>query len=447
MFFSVAGFYHPYYLVMLAPAVAALSGIAVVTLWRDYRRGGWRAWLLPLAIACVAAVQVYLLQPYADWSRWLDPLIIALSAVAIAVLAALQLKWRAAIGVALGASLLALAAIVAAPTTWAAYTTQHGAGGAMPTAGPSAQRGFGGSGRSGGFGGQGALPGGERGTAALGGFGGLGGSDQPGATGSSGQPGGFGGAGQPGAAGGTGQPGSTGASGQPGGFGGSGQPGSTGGSAQPGGQGGSGQPSGNGGTSQPGGFGGQGGPGGGNQIDQQLLSYLEKNQGSTKYLVAVTSSQTADPIIISTGKPVMALGGFSGNDDILTVSQLAQLVKNGTVRYFLLDGGNQGQGFAPSAGMLKELSAGTKARVEEGLREFRGGAQGGPMGGGTSEALTSWVSTNCAVVSSTAYSPTTGSSSSARAGGTQLYDCASKPAAQHTATPPSTISGAAAPRS
>ena len=86
-----------------------------------------------------------------------------------------------------------------------------------------------------------------------------------------------------------------------------------------------------------------------------MLSYLEKNQGSTKYLVAVTSSQTADPIIISTGKPVMALGGFSGNDDILTVSQLAQLVKNGTVRYFLLDGGNQGQVFAPSADMLDEI--------------------------------------------------------------------------------------------
>ena len=37
-FFSVAGFFHSYYLVTLAPPVAALAAIAISTLWQDYRQ-------------------------------------------------------------------------------------------------------------------------------------------------------------------------------------------------------------------------------------------------------------------------------------------------------------------------------------------------------------------------------------------------------------------------
>ena len=45
-FFSVAEFFHPYYTVMLAPAIAALAAIGVATLWRAYRTRGWRGWLV-----------------------------------------------------------------------------------------------------------------------------------------------------------------------------------------------------------------------------------------------------------------------------------------------------------------------------------------------------------------------------------------------------------------
>ena len=69
-----------------------------------------------------------------------------------------------------------------------------------------------------------------------------------------------------------------------------------------------------------------------------LIRYLEANQGNAKFLVAVPSSQgIADTIIIETNKPVMSLGGFSGSDPILTTNQLASLVANGTVRFFLLN--------------------------------------------------------------------------------------------------------------
>src|SRR3989440_554213 len=40
IFFSVATFFHQYYFTVMAPAIAALFGIGVVTMWQDFRRGG-----------------------------------------------------------------------------------------------------------------------------------------------------------------------------------------------------------------------------------------------------------------------------------------------------------------------------------------------------------------------------------------------------------------------
>ena len=47
IFFSVAGFFHQYYMTEMAPAIAALFGIGLVVMWQDYRR--W--WLERLAPA------------------------------------------------------------------------------------------------------------------------------------------------------------------------------------------------------------------------------------------------------------------------------------------------------------------------------------------------------------------------------------------------------------
>ncbi|WKV10266.1 glycosyltransferase family 39 protein [Thermoanaerobacterium sp. CMT5567-10] len=78
--------------------------------------------------------------------------------------------------------------------------------------------------------------------------------------------------------------------------------------------------------------------------DSKLISFLEKNKGSAKYLLVVSSSQSAgaDSIIIKTGEPVMALGGFSGSDNILTLSQFKELVKKGEVRYVMTGGMDRG---------------------------------------------------------------------------------------------------------
>jgi 4-amino-4-deoxy-L-arabinose transferase-like glycosyltransferase len=89
-------------------------------------------------------------------------------------------------------------------------------------------------------------------------------------------------------------------------------------------------------------------------VDSALISYLEAHQGSAIYLVAVASSNQADAIILATNRPVMALGGFSGSDPILTTSQLATLVKGGVVKYFLLGAGGPGGGQSSLTGWVTQ---------------------------------------------------------------------------------------------
>jgi 4-amino-4-deoxy-L-arabinose transferase-like glycosyltransferase len=43
IYFSfTTGLFHPYYLTMIAPPIAALAGIGVVTMWQFYKDGGWK---------------------------------------------------------------------------------------------------------------------------------------------------------------------------------------------------------------------------------------------------------------------------------------------------------------------------------------------------------------------------------------------------------------------
>lgn len=75
VFFSVASFFHEYYLTIMAPAIAALFGIGVVVLWNDYRRGGWSGWLLPIALVVTAVEQIYIISSNPAWGTWLIPVI------------------------------------------------------------------------------------------------------------------------------------------------------------------------------------------------------------------------------------------------------------------------------------------------------------------------------------------------------------------------------------
>lgn len=72
------------------------------------------------------------------------------------------------------------------------------------------------------------------------------------------------------------------------------------------------------------------------QTDPRLIAYLEAHAHNAAFLVATSAVQTAIPIMWATGEPVMALGGYSGYDPILTPARLAAAVQSGRVRLFLL---------------------------------------------------------------------------------------------------------------
>jgi 4-amino-4-deoxy-L-arabinose transferase-like glycosyltransferase len=76
--------------------------------------------------------------------------------------------------------------------------------------------------------------------------------------------------------------------------------------------------------------------GGSDSRADPLLDYLQANQGDAKYLVAVTKATDASPIILNTNEPVISLGGFGGDDPVLSNERLAGLISEGAVRFFLV---------------------------------------------------------------------------------------------------------------
>jgi hypothetical protein len=76
--------------------------------------------------------------------------------------------------------------------------------------------------------------------------------------------------------------------------------------------------------------------------DPKLIAFLEHHHDRADYLLATVNARQAAPIIIATGNPVMALGGFSGGDPILTVDDFARLVAEHRVRFALIGDGSEG---------------------------------------------------------------------------------------------------------
>jgi 4-amino-4-deoxy-L-arabinose transferase-like glycosyltransferase len=353
-FFSVAEFFHAYYLSIIAPAIAAMSGVAIVTLWHDFRSNGWRSWLLPFALVLTAALQVHLLSGYSDYG-WITPVVLIVTIASAALFLFLRIarlplaqSWAKQINTlaakipahaTMVALLLSTVALLIAPAAWTIATINKGGNQMLPTAGPT-QNLFGG----------------------LSVFGNTGGNRT------------------------------------------------------------SNNRSGNNITRNTlgGAFGGQ------SQANDGLIKYLEENKGNAKWIVATTSAQNAESLIISSNEAVMALGGFSGNDPILTTDKLAQLVKNGQIRFFLLQSGFGRQGgFSPD--QIDELPP----QFQDVIDEFGGRSPGGAGGFGgfsTTSALTQWVTSNCKAVPQSAWESTggqAGGNSGFLSGAQQLYDCGS----------------------
>jgi 4-amino-4-deoxy-L-arabinose transferase-like glycosyltransferase len=67
------GIMHPYYFVMLAPPLAALTGIGGGVFLESARRRHWSRLLFLAGVWLTAAWQVYLLEDYLPWKKWLVP--------------------------------------------------------------------------------------------------------------------------------------------------------------------------------------------------------------------------------------------------------------------------------------------------------------------------------------------------------------------------------------
>ena len=71
---------------------------------------------------------------------------------------------------------------------------------------------------------------------------------------------------------------------------------------------------------------------------QKLATYLIANRAAANFLVAVPNANVAAPLIISTGQPVMAIGGYLGDDPILTPADLERLASGRKLRFVMLGG-------------------------------------------------------------------------------------------------------------
>lgn len=282
-YFSIAGFFHRYYLSMLAPGLAMLAGIAVVEMWKAYLQQGWKWFLLPVSLIASAAVQALILSRYSDW-KGLGMVVCVICLISAAALIVIRLLKRDNLGKTIKVILAAgVAALLIAPAIWSYTPIMYGSQTQLPVAGPELKKG----------GGQfdGAIFANLR-------------NDN-------------------------------------------------------------------------------------NTRSSELVKFLLSKKQNEKFLVAVSDAGTAESIIIETGEAVMAVGGFSGSDNILTVQRLEQMVKNGELRYFQIGGRGMGQnseitnwvmehGKAVTIGSSSSSTASTDTSINNGFGHF-----GDMMGMGT----------------------------------------------------------------
>ena len=322
-----AGSIHSYYVVTLAPPLAAVSGAGTVALWRAFRAEGRLAWALPITIALTGAWAVSIASGVSGRPSWLIPVLAAACAMVLIALAFIRFRPETSGRVLTAALALGVLVVGLGPIAWdsTVITAGDDRSLAMGTVGPA-------SGAAGAFGGGGGFGGGSgfRGGGGLrgggGGFGGGGGSR-------------FGG-GAPGAA-------AAGAAG--GGGGAAGMWVNDGGLA----------------TQQ-----------------SNLLDYAQTHSGGAAFVLTVTSWSQATPYILRAGADILSLGGFSGAAPTPTLAQFQQYVADGQVRYVYLPTTGSGGGSSGQAGT-------TASQIEAWVPAHCSAVPAADYGGGTTSTTSS----------------------------------------------------------
>ena len=230
VFSMTSGVIHPYYVVVMAPAVAALVGISLPFLWGAYTRRKPYAWLLPVLVG-VTAVTTVIILGYAGtmtWLMWTVGLLGIVGMIGLLINLYTPRRWLQNLAI-----VATLSACTLAPTVYTLATVNITHTGSIPTAGPSST----------------AMRGSNNETS---------------------------------------------------------------------------------------------------QADSQLVQYLLRHQHGATWLVAVASANESAAIQLTSGQPVMAVGGFNGSDTPLTLEQFKQLVKDGKVNYYAIS--SHGRGGGPGGG-------------------------------------------------------------------------------------------------
>ncbi len=329
VFSFMAGIFHEYYTVALAPSLAAVVGMGTAALWRA-RRGTWAALALAAAMTATAAWGYVLLgrtPGYLPWLRWLV-LAGGLAAAFGLVFAGRLGRWTGAVAAGLG-----LVAALAGPTAYTLSTVREGHTGSIVTAGPTGASMRGPGGGPGGAPGDGGFPGSESGD---GGFPGgaapgrnQGNQRNQGSQGSQGNQSGGRALPQPYPPG-----GQDGAEGARGGFP-AGAPGAVGGLLD------------------------------GADVGAQAEELLAKDAGRYTWAAAAVGAQNAASYQLATGEPVMAIGGFNGTDPSPTLARFKEYVAAGKIHYFVAGGGMGGGAGAGGDGPAAEITAWVEATFEK----------------------------------------------------------------------------------
>jgi 4-amino-4-deoxy-L-arabinose transferase-like glycosyltransferase len=133
LIFSMANEFSSYYMVILAPGVAALSAIGWTNMWSLWLKGGIRAWLLPLSLVCTAAYDISVIWTYHSF-RWLSFIIGAFSLVGGLFLLLHLTKLKQSFSIIACSGILA--ATLTAPAAWAMTPILYGGDASYPYAGP-----------------------------------------------------------------------------------------------------------------------------------------------------------------------------------------------------------------------------------------------------------------------------------------------------------------------
>jgi 4-amino-4-deoxy-L-arabinose transferase-like glycosyltransferase len=153
------GIMHLYYFATMAPPLAALAAIGVVSLWNRYRRKGWGAVLLPTTLLLTAVWQLYvqwnalgwkisdtthsmaattvLRAAHGDWQTWLHVALIAGTLISAGglLVGIISRSWTRSVRlIASGALGVGVSALLVIPVAWALSSVLVPGHGVLPCA-------------------------------------------------------------------------------------------------------------------------------------------------------------------------------------------------------------------------------------------------------------------------------------------------------------------------